>query len=246
MQTFCRIATILALCVPLMAQAPITDPTVLTTQQIVQQISGLKELLFTKLDAVNARLDAADKAVILLHADVTRVPTDVDKQVGNLKELTFQKVSALETEVATQFRERDERVNQIAVLNNVALQAALSAAKEAVAKQESNTTKQIDQLYLNSSTVTKAQEVQINDLKTQLAAITARGGGQSDLIGWVIGGVGMLVGVITVIILITRQQPREWERNRYPQPQYPPQQYAQQSQSPQVSVVPVVPVPVKP
>jgi len=48
---------------------PVPDPTILTTQQLQREVAALKEIIFT-------RLDANDKAVELLHADVTRVPTD--------------------------------------------------------------------------------------------------------------------------------------------------------------------------
>lgn len=69
---------------PMAGSVPVPDPTILTTQQLNQQIAALKELLFTRLDGV-------EKAIEVFYADLTRVPTDVDKQVGALHDLIFQR-----------------------------------------------------------------------------------------------------------------------------------------------------------
>jgi hypothetical protein len=59
---------------------PIPDPTLLTTQQLISAIGSLKELVFT-------RLDGMDRAIELFNANITRVPTDTDKQISHLKAL---------------------------------------------------------------------------------------------------------------------------------------------------------------
>lgn len=209
---------------------PNPDPTVLGLAAQKEAIGQLREIFEAKIKAIydeisqqKATLDLTDSRIIKRLDDV---PKERDQAIGTLKQFEEQRFNGVDQ----QFRERDERVNQIAVLNNVALQAALSAAKEAVAKQDQNVTKQLDQLYLNSSTVTKAQEVQINDLKTQLAAITARGSGQSDLYGWIIGGGGLIIAAVTIIVLLTRQQQHQpyayySQSNGYSQPQPQPQIY---------------------
>jgi hypothetical protein len=59
---------------------PVPDPTLLTTAALTREISALKELVVT-------RLDAMDKAQSLFETNLTRVPTDIDKQLSHLKEL---------------------------------------------------------------------------------------------------------------------------------------------------------------
>src|SRR6185503_2831523 len=80
---------------------PIPDPTVLTTQQLQREVAALKEIIFT-------RLDANDKAVQLLHEDVTRVPTDTDKQIAHLKELHEEKFDSIDQQI----KERDARMDR--------------------------------------------------------------------------------------------------------------------------------------
>jgi hypothetical protein len=203
----------------------ITDPTFLTTQQLLRENTALKELIFSKLDSITTRLDAMDKAVQLLHTDVTHVPTDVDKQVGNLKELVFQKLQIDYDGVQLQFKERDTRVDQTAKDSKVAVDAALSAAKEAVgeqnkssalaiAKQEATFTKQIDQLSILLSTVTKGQEDKINDIKASIASSLGRSSGIGDSWGVILAAGGLIIGVAGAIIAF-RKPPEPYHYTAY-------------------------------
>jgi len=157
---------------------PIPDPTVLTTQQLQREVAALKEIIFT-------RLDANDKAVQLLHEDVTRVPTDTDKQIAHLKELHDEKFQSIEN----QFKERDVRMEQEARNNKISLDAALQAAEKAVNKQnetfalsinksENATNKQIDQQAALIHTSNNALESKISDLKDRVTIIEGKSSGQ--------------------------------------------------------------------
>jgi hypothetical protein len=157
---------------------PIPDPTVLTTQQLQREVASLKEIIFT-------RLDANDKAVQLLHQDVTRVPTDTDKQIAHLKELHNEKFISIEN----QFKERDVRMEQEARNNKISLDAALQAAEKAVNKQnetfalsinksENATNKQIDQQAALIHTSNNALESKISDLKDRVTIIEGKSSGQ--------------------------------------------------------------------
>src|SRR5678816_2500369 len=103
---------------------PVPDPTLLTTQQLIREMSNLKEVIFT-------RLDAMDRAMIVFTDQITRVPSDVDKQVGQLKELHQEKFAGVEK----QFAERDIRTRQDAQAGKDNIAAALQAAKEQVGMQ---------------------------------------------------------------------------------------------------------------
>lgn len=161
------------------------DPSLLTTQQLTREIATLKELIFV-------RLDAMDKAMVLFHEDMTRVPTDTDKQIRHLHELmieTFDRHLEKFASVQTQFIERDTRTEQTSRDSKVAVDAALQAAKEAVgeqnkssalaiAKSETSTTKQIDQIGALINTSTAGINQLISDIKDRLQRIESEDRGQ--------------------------------------------------------------------
>jgi hypothetical protein len=101
--------------------------------------------------ALTTRLDAIDKATDKFEANLNRVPSDVDKQVGHLKELmyeTFKTVNGTVDErfsgVALQFKERDTRSERESRDNKVAVDAAFAAQKEAASEQNKSNTLAID------------------------------------------------------------------------------------------------------
>jgi len=157
---------------------PIPDPTILTTLQLQREISALKEIIFT-------RLDANDKAVELLHADVTRVPTDTDKAIAHLKELHNERFEGIEK----QFSERDTRMTRELEHSQTALEAALLSAEKAVNKQNENfalsiaksenaTNKQMEQQATLIHTSNGALESKISDLKDRVTIIEGKTSGQ--------------------------------------------------------------------
>src|ERR1043165_1319156 len=159
---------------------PIPDPTLLTTQQLQREISALKEIIFT-------RLDANDKAVQLLHEDVTRVPTDTDKAIAHLRELHDERFESIEK----QFSERDTRMTRELEPNQPALEAALLSAEKAVnkqnenfalsiAKSENSTNKQMEQMATLIHTSNGALEGKISDLKDRDTIIEGKTSSQSQ------------------------------------------------------------------
>jgi len=180
---------------------PTPDPTVLTTQNLRREISGLREL-------IEARLDGMDKAMVLLHIIVTeKFPATVDDAVGRLESLHNEKFNSIKI----QFAERDTRTEQTSRDSKVAVDAALQAAKEAVgeqnkssalaiAKSEASTTKQIDQIGLTIGAMSKGFDDKIVDLKDRVNGMENRGQGQSQMWGYVVGAVGILIAIASVVI----------------------------------------------
>jgi len=122
------------------SSTPVPDPTLLTTQQLNQQIAALKELVFT-------RLDAGDKAVELFNENLTRVPTALAVEMAHMKEWIEEKFRTVYVQfstIQTQFKERDVRVEDNKTAATTAVNAALSAAKEAVQEQNKSFEKSID------------------------------------------------------------------------------------------------------
>jgi hypothetical protein len=169
---------------------PRPDPTLLTTQQLVREISALKEQLVREIDAqkeiVFTRLDGMDKAIELFNDNITRVPTDTDKQISHLRELHDEKFKS----IATQFQERDIRSEQGARDNKAAIESALLAAKEQVSQQNQNSAlsiskseaasaKQFDQIAALLQTTTGALSDKIDDIKDRLTHLEGKGVGQN-------------------------------------------------------------------
>jgi hypothetical protein len=94
-----------------------TDPTILTTRQLVREIASLKELIFT-------RLDGMDKAISLFNENITRVPTDTDKQIQHLKELHEVRFEESHSEIESVRQVEDARIDgmdkAIILLQNIA------------------------------------------------------------------------------------------------------------------------------
>jgi hypothetical protein len=161
------------------------DLNTLTTEQLRRELSGLREIL-------TARLDAMDTATRLLSETVNRTPTQIQTEITHVRELMQEKLSSLGgsaeekfTSIALQFAERDVRTTQAATASAQALAAALQAAKEAVFEQaqaaakaaektETSTGKQIDLLLSQI----KAQGETFGDRLAKLKERIDRGEGQ--------------------------------------------------------------------
>jgi hypothetical protein len=122
------------------------DPTPLTTAMLLREIANLSEKM-------NIRLDAMDKAMVLFQENLTRVPTEVQKEVGHLRQLAEQKFA----EFHAILDERSDRRAVEKMAADAALSAALQAQKElataqdtanlaALEKSQNATDKQIDSI----------------------------------------------------------------------------------------------------
>jgi hypothetical protein len=186
---------------PTEGSRPVPDPTVLTTDQLRREISALRELIET-------RLDGMDKAIELLQAATDRYPASIKAAVATLQELHAEKFQS----IAIQFMERDTRTEQTSRDGKVAIDAALQAQKEAVGKQnESNAlaiakseagfTKQIDQISVLIQATAENTNGKIEDIKSRVGAIEGHSKGATDVWGYVVGVIGLLVAVVSVVVV---------------------------------------------
>jgi hypothetical protein len=173
---------------------PRPDPTVLTTQQLLREVSSVR-------DIIESRLDGMDKAITLLQAAIDRSPSIAE---------IYAEFQEKFNSVKTQFKERDTRTEQTSKDSKVAVDAALQAAKEAVgeqnkssalaiAKSEAATTKQIDSITTLIQTNQKAIDDKITDVKDRITGIEGRSQGVGTSVGIFIGIGGLVVGVIAAI-----------------------------------------------
>jgi cation transport regulator ChaB len=122
-----------------MASPPHPDPSTLTTAALTREVEALKELMFT-------RLDAMDKAMELFQNDITRVPTDTDRQIKQLSDLLDEKFKGIEERISgivalreemfhtvdVQFNERDKRRQFILDAEKQALTTAIQASEHQI------------------------------------------------------------------------------------------------------------------
>jgi tetrahydromethanopterin S-methyltransferase subunit B len=182
------------------------DPTSLTTSWVIRELNTLRQIIET-------RLDAMDRAMELLG----EYPTRMDEKIGALKELHKEKFDGIQR----QFEEREVRTTQAARDSKDALDAALSAAKEAVEKQNQSSAssitkseisieKRIETLMGTIATRSQAVDRMINDLKDRVTSIESSREGAlmarmtsmdtgkyaATIIGAIVGVGGLLFGLI--------------------------------------------------
>ena len=174
----------------------LSDPSSLTTQQLWREVLNLRELM-------ESRISGIEKSIEVAHEDLVRVPTDVQKQVGNLKELHDEKFRSIQV----QFAERDTRTEQKDRDTKIAIDAAFQSSSTAVAKSESVTSKQIDQQGTLIQTETRALSWQIDDLKERMTRLESQGIGekggklsQQQMISWVLAVIMALIAIGAVVI----------------------------------------------
>ena len=149
-------------------QRPDPDPTVLTTQALFREIAQLRELFNTKIDTITQTVDAAlDNA------------TNARNGVREILEQRIDAVTVLyEAKLDLIERQRVEQKSDTAA----AVQAALSAAKEAVkeqttasersiAKSEAATTKQLEGQQVTAASAAGEVRRSIDDLKERIADV---------------------------------------------------------------------------
>ena len=181
---------------------PIPDPTELTRrsteaakEELRREVGSVAAALTSKIEAVQdvlqARLDAMDKAIILLQTTQDRVPHQMKAFAEQLQALIMQRFETQEERfrgIQVQFVERDVRAEQSSTSTRVAIDAALSAQKEmwaaqntniaqALARIEATSQKQIEQVVTLSQTTAAAMDGKINDLKERLSLIEGRTAG---------------------------------------------------------------------
>jgi hypothetical protein len=209
---------------------PRPDPTRLTTQLVDRAIFAFREVF-------EVRLTEMDKAIVLAADNISKLPDDAttkcDKlrldvdsqiqalrefimsQIDNIRDVTTEKFDA----VNARFVERDVRTEQAAVESRISLDAALAAAKEAVAEQnkanaqaigksETATQKQIDAMVQLMTTSNRSLDDKIADIKSRLDRGEGRDTGTADArtdkrsdVGTIIQAIAVMATIVGLIIV---------------------------------------------
>jgi hypothetical protein len=159
---------------------PIPDPSRLTTEQLYREIAALR-------DVVETRLTAMDLAVTLAREDYNRQPTAIERAISHLRDQLGARLDGMDkirdlrfAAVVDQFKERDHRVE--AALSGTQELAAQHNATSAIAitKSEGNTIKQLDQIMVQIATQDKAHAGLFADIKERLYRIEGKELGKTD------------------------------------------------------------------
>jgi len=137
-------------------------------------------------EEIAARLNAMDKAIVLLQGVMDRMPTPaiVDEHVSALKELTFTQIISLKELVDAKFDG-----------NKTALDAALKTQKEASDKLESNFTKQMDTIGERVGELRDS----IKAAEGKVTGTTASTGFMFTLFGALIGFAGIAMAIVAYL-----------------------------------------------
>jgi hypothetical protein len=164
---------------------PNPDPTIATTQQLLREIANVRELIESKsegnLETINSRINALD-------AEICASKRIIETRLDGMDKLLQLKAEAL----ATQFIDRDKRIEQNATNIKTSVDAALTAAKEAIAEQhrsfsiaaakdEAATIKQIDSLNAALGLAARNVDDKIGDIKDRLVRIEGRHIGTAEI-----------------------------------------------------------------
>lgn len=169
-----------------------SDPNTLSTSQLLREVGFLEKHFAAELASVK-------EGIKVSHDDFVRVPTEVQKQIGALKELLESTMEAAEMLKEEKFKNIDKRLDMVEQARveqkkdtATAVDAALKAAKEAVTEQntsnvlainksEAATTKQIDQQAFLLAQIKTELVDKINDVKERQIKNDAMAGGLETL-----------------------------------------------------------------
>ena len=197
---------------------PVPDPTLLTTEALRAAVAALEEKLTARQDgmrdALEARLDASDRANVLAEQTMTRVPTLLDRARSDLMTLFNEKFDGFDKQIAAMSQLRDEKFTAIKeqfAEKDRAVSAAFASAEKAGDKQSSNfagqlaevkasLSKQIEQLSDSQRASSASLDDKINDAKDRLNRIEGQAVGKLDIKSESHLNTGMIVSVIAVLI----------------------------------------------
>ena len=169
---------------------------------LARELGNLREVL-------EARFDGNDKIIGMIKQQHDKAGEDSAIAVVSLRTHHEEKFKS----VQTQFSERDTRTEQAAAAVKIAIDAALSAQKEAVleqnkssalaiAKSETATTKQIDQIGITIQNTTSNLNDKIDDVKSRMNVIDGRTKGGQEKVDDHRSNIAIGISVVMAVITI--------------------------------------------
>ena len=199
---------------------PNPDPSSATQSSITDVKDQLRREAESMLALINARLTGIETAATKFEANLQRVPTDTQKEVGNLKELIGANLQALRD----QFDQSDKRYTLVSSDSKQAVADALAAQQKStsdafdaqqklVDKQDIFTKNAIDALGVLLSQTASSQGQQLNDLKDRvgrtetavqgsITASAAKNTTAGQITAYIVAAVAVLSLVLTTLFSV--------------------------------------------
>ena len=156
---------------------PVPDPTLLTTEALVREISHLRELLTSRIEAVEEGLNEYQRHHDERHRSRINETTEA---IQHLTELAAERFAGIQTQLV----ERDSRVQESSQASKDAIAAALAAQKEAVDKSEQATKEGMTSMRAEIRAELGALRGQVDDLKGTVGVTNVQvGAGEGDRAG---------------------------------------------------------------
>jgi hypothetical protein len=176
---------------------PRPDPTTLTTAAVDQATRVAKDYADARIAVLVERLDGIDRATKLLNDTVTRVPTEVQREVAHLCGLMEERFRS----VATQFNERDLRAERESRDNKIAVDAAFAAQKEVAAKQDEAWTKATEKSEKATEKIIDGLDGKLDDLKDRVVAIESGRIGAKENKAGVYAAIAAAVALLGILVI---------------------------------------------
>ncbi len=145
------------------------------------------------------RFKTLSESVIRIENQIESGPAAIKAEVESLHRLIISEMKRLEeiftgrfTDIGNRFVDRDARAHILA-----------SAAKEAISKSELNIKEKMDSLQSIFDRTNQAKDTQLQGLKERLDRSEGSQRGIGDVIGWIVGGIGLIATVIAIATGIT-------------------------------------------
>lgn len=151
----------------LMSRVPVPDPTVLTTEALLREIKGLRELTESQ---IAHRHELYQAEIIALNRINAEKFAKVDQQF-----------ELVERQRVEQKQDTKQAVDAALTAQKEAVKEQTIASGLAIAKSEAGTIKQLDQLADNFKTAFTGQTVSIDDLKDRVRRIEASRAGAQEV-----------------------------------------------------------------
>lgn len=196
-------------------------------EQVTQNFYTAKDTaLLAAKEAVTEQNKTTRAAISADLAGMSKLIDSLETKVNSMRPVgeVYTEFTEKFKSVQVQFQERDIRIEQASRDSKIAIEAALQAAKEAVAEQnkssamaiaksEAATTKQMDAIGMMIQSTTKSLDDKISDLKDRLAStassvaenqkgVAQHSKGLQEGWGYVVGFIGMIVGLAGLVLLL--------------------------------------------
>lgn len=195
---------------------PNPDPTVATNDAVERAMKSERDYVNGEIRALNARLDAADRATLLRLATMDAIPEMIGREVTHLRVLVEEQLAALAARTAEQKADTTKALTDALAAQKEAVANQTNSSEKSITKSETATTERIKGVEALLGTQAKSTDDKIGDLKDRVVAIEAgRLGSQAERIEHRQGsaavyaavgfGLSMLLGLITIVgILINK------------------------------------------